>query len=318
MTSYLLQRLFHGITVLLGVSVLVFLAVELAPGDAVDALLPPESFASPEARERMREDFGLNDPAPLRYAQWLGRTVTGDLGYSLTSQQPITEIVMRRLPTTLQLVGFALAISIVVGVSCGVIAAIRQYSWVDYALTFFSFFWISIPAFFMGLALIYLFAVRLGWFPVFGASSAGADSPVLDRLHHLILPGLTLGLELAAALTRYTRASLLEVLHTDYLRTARAKGLGEQSVIVRHALKNALIPIITVIAFRLPYLIGGAVIIETVFQWPGLGLLMLNAATQKDYPLVMGLGLIVTLVVVVSSFLADVAYTLVDPRIRMR
>lgn len=318
MTGYLLQRLFHGITVLLGVSVLVFLAVELAPGDAVDALLPPESFASPEARERMREDFGLNDPAPLRYAQWLGRTVTGDLGYSLTSQQPITEIVMRRLPTTLQLVGFALAISIVVGVTCGVIAAIRQYSWIDYVMTFFSFFWISIPAFFMGLALIYLFAVRLGWFPVFGASSAGADSPVLDRLHHLILPGLTLGLELAAALTRCTRASLLEVLHTDYLRTARAKGLGERSVIVRHALKNALIPIITVIAFRLPYLIGGAVIIETVFQWPGLGLLMLNAATQKDYPLVMGLGLIVTLVVVVSSFLADVAYTLVDPRIRMR
>jgi len=313
-----MQRLFHGITVLIGVSLLVFLAVELAPGDAVDALLPPESFSSPEARERMREDFGLNDPAPLRYAQWLGRTVTGDLGYSLTSQQPITEIVMRRLPTTLQLVGFALAISIVVGVSTGVIAAIRQYSWIDYLMTFFSFFWISIPAFFMGLALIYLFAVRLGWFPVFGASSAGADYPVLDRLHHLILPGLTLGLELAAALTRYTRASLLEVLHTDYLRTARAKGLRERSVIVRHALKNALIPIITVIAFRLPYLIGGAVIIETVFQWPGLGLLMLNAATQKDYPLVMGLGLIVTLVVVVSSFLADVAYSLVDPRIRMR
>ncbi len=313
-----MQRLFHGITVLIGVSMLVFLAVELAPGDAVDALLPPESFSSPETRERMREDFGLNDPAPLRYAQWLGRTMTGDLGYSLTSQQPITEIVMRRLPTTLQLVGFALAISIVVGVSTGVIAAIRQYSWIDYLMTFFSFFWISIPAFFMGLALIYLFAVRLGWFPVFGASSAGADYPVLDRLHHLILPGLTLGLELAAALTRYTRASLLEVLHTDYLRTARAKGLLERSVIVRHALKNALIPIITVIAFRLPYLIGGAVIIETVFQWPGLGLLMLNAATQKDYPLVMGLGLIVTLVVVVSSFLADVAYSLVDPRIRMR
>ncbi|MDQ3656066.1 MAG: ABC transporter permease, partial [Chloroflexota bacterium] len=208
-----MQRLFHGITVLIGVSMLVFLAVELAPGDAVDALLPPESFSSPETRERMREDFGLNDPAPLRYAQWLGRTMTGDLGYSLTSQQPITEIVMRRLPTTLQLVGFALAISIVVGVSTGVIAAIRQYSWIDYLMTFFSFFWISIPAFFMGLALIYLFAVRLGWFPVFGASSAGADYPVLDRLHHLILPGLTLGLELAAALTRYTRASLLEVLH---------------------------------------------------------------------------------------------------------
>jgi peptide/nickel transport system permease protein len=222
------------------------------------------------------------------------------------------------LPTTLQLVGFALVISIAVGVTTGVIAAIRHYSWVDYVTTFFSFFWISIPAFFMGLSLIYIFAVRLNWFPVFGASSSAAEYPVFDRLHHLVLPGATLGLELAAALTRYTRASLLEVLHTDYLRTARAKGLPERSVITRHALKNALIPVITVIAFRMPYLIGGAVIIETVFQWPGLGLLMLNAATQKDYPLVMGLALMVTLVVVLSSFLADVAYSLVDPRIRMR
>jgi peptide/nickel transport system permease protein len=318
LTTYLLQRLFHGLTVLIGVSMLVFLAVELAPGDAIDAMMPPESFSNPEMRERMREDLGLNDPAPLRYAQWLGRTMTGDLGYSLTSQQPITDIIFRRLGTTLQLVGFALVLSLIVGVSTGVIAAIKHYSWIDYLTTFFAFFWISIPAFFMGLTLIYIFAVRLNWFPVFGASSSNAEYPFFDRLHHLILPGVTLGLELAAALTRYTRASLLEVLHTDYLRTARAKGLPERMVITRHALKNALIPVITVIAFRMPYLIGGAVIIETVFQWPGLGLLMLNAATQKDYPLVMGLALIVTLVVVLSSFLADIAYSLVDPRIRMR
>lgn len=318
MTNYLFQRLIHGLTVLLGVSILVFIAVELAPGDAIDAMLPPESFASPEVKEQMREDLGLNDPAPLRYLHWLGRTVTGDLGYSLTSRQPITDIILKRLPNTLELVGFALVISIVVGVSLGIVAAIKQYSWIDYLMTFFAFFWISVPAFFMGLLLIYLFAVRLGWFPVFGATSSAPQYVVLDRVHHLILPGVTLGLELAAALTRYTRASLLEVLHTDYLRTARAKGLQERSVIMRHALKNALIPVITVVAVRLPYLIGGAVIIETVFQWPGLGLLTLNAATQKDYPLVMGLALIVTLVVVVSSFLADVAYSLIDPRIRLR
>lgn len=318
MTHYLIQRLFHGITVLLGVSLLVFIAVELAPGDAVNSLLPPESFASDAAREQMRERYGLNDPAPLRYVQWLGRTVTGDLGYSLTSSDPVIDGIMRRLPATLQLVGFAMAISIIIGITSGVIAAVRQYSAIDYLVTFFSFFWLSIPAFFMGLLLIYLFAVRLHWFPVFGASSASAQYPVLDRLHHLVLPGVTLGLELAAALTRYTRASMLDVLNTDYLRTARAKGLRERFVITRHALKNALIPIITVIAFRLPYLIGGAVIIETVFQWPGLGLLMLNAATQKDYPMVMGLALIVTAVVVVSSLLADLAYSLVDPRIRLK
>jgi peptide/nickel transport system permease protein len=318
LTNYLLQRLFHGITVLVGVSLLVFTAVELAPGDVVDALLPPESFATPEAEAKMREDLGLNDPAPLRYIHWLGRTVTGDLGYSLTSHRPIGEQVMRRLPATLQLVGFALVVSIVIGVTTGMISAMRQYSWVDYLTTFFSFFWISVPGFFMGLILIYLLAVKAGWFPVFGATSAGADYPLLDRLHHMVLPGLTLGLELAAALTRYTRASLLEVLHTDYLRTARAKGLPERAVIVRHGLKNALIPVITIIAFRLPYLIGGAVVIETVFQWPGLGLMTLDAATNKDYPLVMGVALMVTLVVVVSSFLADVAYSIVDPRIRLR
>lgn len=303
---------------LLGVSLLIFIAVELAPGDVVDALLPPESFSTEEAKERMRERFGLNDPAPLRFMHWLGRTVTGDLGYSLTSSDPVTEVIMRRMPATLQLVGFAMVLSIVIGIVSGVIAAVRQYSWIDYLTTFFSFLWLSIPAFFLGLLLIYIFAVRINWFPAFGASSADADSAFLDRAHHLILPGLTLGLELAAALTRYTRASMLDVMHADYLRTARAKGVHEREVIIRHALKNALIPVITVIAFRLPYLIGGAVIIETVFQWPGLGLLMLNAAMQKDYPLIMGLALFVTLIVVVSSFLADVAYSLVDPRIRMQ
>jgi len=317
-TNYLLQRFLHGLTVLIGVSLLVFTAVELAPGDVVDALLPPESFATPEAEAKMREDLGLNDPAPLRYLHWLGRTVTGDLGYSLTSHRPIGEQVMRRLPATLQLVGFALVVSIVIGVTIGVVSAMRQYSWVDYLATFFAFFWISVPGFFMGLVMIYLLAVKAGWFPVFGSTSAGAQYPLLDRLHHMVLPGLTLGLELAAALTRYTRASLLEVLHADYLRTARAKGLPERTVIVRHGLKNALIPVITIIAFRLPYLIGGAVVIETVFQWPGLGLMTLDAATNKDYPLVMGVALMVTLVVVSSSFLADVAYSLIDPRIRLR
>ena len=317
MTGYLLQRLFHALTILVGTSLLIFIFVELAPGDAVDAMMPPESLSNPDAKERMREQLGLNDPAPVRYVQWLGRTVTGDLGYSLTSKKPITDIIFARLPTTLQLVGFGLVLSIVIGITTGIIAAIKQYSWIDYITTFFSFFWLSIPGFFLGLLVIYIFAVRLNWFPAFGATSAGAEHPVVDRMHHLVLPGFALGLDLAAALTRYTRASLLEVMHQDYIRTARAKGLKEWAVIVKHGLKNALIPIITVIAFRLPYLISGAVIIETVFQWPGIGLLLLNAATQKDYPLVLALGLIVTLVVVISSFVADVAYSIVDPRIRI-
>jgi peptide/nickel transport system permease protein len=318
LSGYVVKRLFHALTILLGTSVLVFIFVELAPGDAVDAMMGPESFTTVEAKDQLRERLGLNDPAPLRYVHWLGRTLTGDFGYSLTSQKPISEVIWKRMPTTLELVGFALVVSIVLGVSTGVLAAIKQYSFFDYVLTFFSFVWLSIPSFFLGLLMIYFFAVRLNWFPPFGATSAGAEHPLLDRAQHLILPGTCIGLELAAALTRYTRASLLEVLHADYIRTARAKGVREWLVIVRHGLKNALIPIITVIAYRLPYLISGAVIIETVFQWPGLGLLLLNGAAQKDYPLVMALALAVTGVVVASSFIADVAYSVVDPRIRIK
>ena len=317
MATYLIHRFLHAATILLGISMVVFIFVELAPGDAIDALMPPESLSTPEAKEDMRERLGLNEPAPLRYARWLMRAVTGDLGYSLTSRRPVTDMIMARLPETLQLVGFAMVFSVIAGVSTGIISAIRQYSMVDYIATFFSFFWLSIPGFFLGLLMIYVFAVKLNWFPVFGATTAGAENPVLDRLHHLILPATVLGLELAAALTRYTRASLLEVLKADYMRTARAKGLRDRTVIVRHGLKNALIPIITVVAFRMPYLISGAIVVETVFQWPGLGLLTLNAANQKDYPLVLALALTVTIVVVVSSFIADIAYSIVDPRIRL-
>jgi len=316
--SFLAQRFLHGLTVVLGVSLLIFIAVELAPGDVVDAMMPPEAQTSPEAKERMREQLGLNDPAPLRYVQWLGRTFTGDLGYSMTSQKPVINIVMTRLPATLYLVGFALVASVVIGVATGTIAAVKQYSWIDYLSTLMSFFWLSVPGFFLGLGMIYIFAVRLGWFPSFGATSAGASHPAFDRMHHLVLPGLTLALELAAALTRYTRASVVDVLHMDYLRTARAKGLAERRVLTAHALRNAFIPIITVIAVRIPYLVGGAVIIETVFQWPGLGTLMLNASKQKDYPVIMGLALIITILVVLSSLIADIAYSVIDPRVRVR
>ena len=316
MKAYVVRRLLHSLTILFGISLVVFVMVEFTPGDAVDAMIPPESFVTPEVKERLRRQLGLDESPPIRYVRWLGRAVTGDFGYSLTSRKPITEVILGRLPTTLQLVGFALVFSLLLGVLTGVVAAIKQYSWLDYLMTFFAFAWLSVPGFFLGLLVIYVFAVRLNWFPAFGSTTAGATNPVWDRLHHLVLPGVTLGLELTAALTRYVRSSLLDVLHSDYLRTARAKGLRERVVVIRHGLRNALIPIITMIAYRMPYLLGGAVIIETVFQWPGLGLLALTAANQRDYPLVMALALAVTLVVVVSSLLADIAYALVDPRIR--
>ena len=316
MRTYLIQRFIHSVTILFGISVLVFVLVELAPGDVVDSMISPEDFVTPEVKAQMRKELGLDEPAPIRYVQWLGRMVQGDFGYSLAARKPINDMILARMPTTLELVGFALFISLVLGVGTGVIAAVKQYSWADYLATFSAFAWLSIPEFFLGMLMIYFFAVRLDWFPAFGTSTAGAEHHVLDRLDHLVLPGITLGLGLTAALTRYTRSSLLEVLNSDYMTTARAKGLRERSVIVRHGLRNALIPIVTVVAFRMPYLISGAVIIETVFQWPGLGFLTLNAATQKDYPLIMALALAVSVVVIVSSFLADIAYSLVDPRIR--
>jgi peptide/nickel transport system permease protein len=316
MKSYLIHRLIHSITILLGISVLVFILVNLAPGDVVDAMFPPEAIVTPEAKAQMRHQLGLDQPLPVQYLRWLGRAVQGDFGYSMASRRPITDVILERAPNTLLLVGAALVISLILGLGTGVISAVKQYSLIDYLATLFAFTWLSIPGFFLGLLMIYFFAVRWNFFPAFGATSADAAHPALDRMYHLVLPALTLGLELTATLTRYTRASLLDVLHSDYMRTARAKGLRERVVIVRHGLSNALIPVITVVGFRLPYLISGAVIIETVFQWPGLGLLTLDAAKLKDYPLIMALALAVTIVVVVSSLLADLAYSLVDPRIR--
>lgn len=316
MRTYLIQRFIHSLVILFGISVLVFALVELAPGDIVDSMISPEMFVTPEVKAQMRQELGLDEPAPVRYVRWLGRAVQGDFGYSLATRKPIRGIILDRLPISLQLVGFALIVSVVLGIGTGVVAAVKQYTWIDYLVTLFAFSWLSVPGFFLGMLMIYVFAVRLNWFPAFGTSTAGAANPFLDRFEHLVLPGVTLGLELTAALTRYTRSSLLEVLHSDYMTTARAKGLRERVVVVRHGLRNALIPIITVIALRLPYLMSGAVVIETVFQWPGLGFLTLTAANQKDYPLIMALALAVTVVVVVSSFLADIAYSLADPRIR--
>ena len=318
MSGYIARRFLQLIPILLGVSVVIFILVELAPGDPVDAMIPPETNVSEEARERLRETLGLNAPAPERYARWLGRAVVGDFGYSLASRRPISEIILNRMPETLQLMGFALGLSILLGVLTGVAAAVKQYSWLDYILTLFAFSWLSIPIFFLGLGVIYIFAVKLNWFPAFGSSDPGVSGidAFWDRLHHLVLPGFTLGLELTAALTRFVRSSLLEVLHSDYMRTARSKGLQERVVIMRHGLRNALIPMITVIALRLPILFGGAVVVETVFQWPGLGTLTLSAANQRDYPLVMALALFMATIVVISNFLADIAYAMVDPRIR--
>lgn len=316
MKKYLLRRFLQAIPILFGVSIMVFLLAHLAPGDPVDALIPPNEPATPGLRALLRAQMGLNKPLPVQYIYWLGRAVTGNFGYSYTSGLPVSQLIAQRLPATLTLVGFALVTSLIVGVIAGIIAAVKQDSLIDYVLAFLAFAALSVPGFFLGLAFIYVFAVKLNWFPAFGISSPGSGHSLGNELYHLILPGTALGLELIAGLSRYVRSSLLEVLETDYMRTARAKGLRESVIVFRHGLSNALIPVITIVSLRLPMLFGGAVVIETVFQWPGIGLLTLNAAHQRDYNLLMALGLLTAVIVMASNLLADVAYAFADPRIR--
>jgi len=314
--AFLLRRLLMMIPVAIGVSVLAFLFQELSPGDALDAMIPPDVAVADADLEYWRSRLGLDQPAPIRYLHWMGRVLQGDLGYSLTSHQSVGRMILNRLGPTALLMAFALLLSTVLGIATGVVSAVRQYSWLDYLLTVSAFFWLSVPGFFMGMLLIYIFAVWLAWVPPFGYSSPGAANVWLDRLHHLLLPGISLGLELTAALTRYVRSSLLEVLGADYIRTARAKGLSDVVSVLKHGLPNALIPVISVIGLRLPALFGGSVVIETVFQWPGMGNMLVNAARSRDYPVVMGVTLFVSVMVVISTLLTDIAYAVADPRIR--
>jgi peptide/nickel transport system permease protein len=314
--TYTLRRVLMMVPVLLAVTVLVFALVELAPGDVSDYFVNPELSGSPEAVEEMRRSFGLDRPAPVRYAIWLGQVVRGDLGYSFVSGEPVLRMVLRRFQNTASLMAVALGVSLVVGVSLGVFVAVRQYSIWDHVLSGLSFLAISMPAFVTGILALYLFAVLIPIFPSGGIRPVGVDATLWQRLHHLVLPSMVLALYQTATFMRYTRFSVLEVLRADYVRTARGKGLAQRRVTMRHALPNALIPVITVIGLSLPVLVVGAVFTETIFSWPGMGTLYLTAVNSRDVPLVMGLNLFIAVVVLTVNLLTDLAYGLVDPRIR--
>jgi peptide/nickel transport system permease protein len=314
--TYALRRVLTSIPVLLAVTILVFTLVELAPGDVADYFINPEANTSPEALAEMRRAYGLDQPAPVRYAVWLGQVVRGDLGYSFVSGEPVVRMILRRFQNTATLMSVALVVSVVLGVALGVFTAVRQYSWWDHSLSALSFLAISMPAFVTGILALYLFAVLVPIFPSGGLRSVGVDAGFWNRVHHLILPAAVLSLAQTATFMRYTRFSVLEVLRADYVRTARGKGLPEVRVTMRHGLPNALIPVITVIGLSLPVLVVGAVFTETIFSWPGMGTLYLNAVGSRDVPLVMGLNLFIAVVVLTANLLTDLAYGLVDPRIR--
>jgi peptide/nickel transport system permease protein len=325
MARFLIRRLLATIPLVLGVATIVFFVLNLAPGDPASLYIAPG--VTPEAIEQTRTNMGLDEPVHVRYVRWMGAMFRGDFGVSLARNQPVRDIIGERLPNTLILSLSALFLAFLGGVLVGVIQAVRHNRFVDRFLSVVTLFFYSMPAFWLALMLILLFSLGArtwGWpfhLPASGMTSVGHGlmgpfEQLVDRLRHLVLPSLALALVLAAAIARYMRGSLLEVLGQDYIRTARARGLPERRVIFKHALRNALIPIITLLGLYLPFLLSGTVFIETVFAWPGMGKLVVDAIGQRDYPVVMAGTFLFAIMVVVGNLVADLLYGVVDPRIR--
>jgi peptide/nickel transport system permease protein len=306
--------LLQVIPILFGVSLVLFVIVHSAPGNPYAYLFGPRT--DPALKERLMREKGFYDPLPVQYVRWIKETATGHFGYSLRNGAPVLDQIMERLPRTLLLTSTAFLIAILLAIPIGVISATRQYSLVDYLVTSFSFMGISLPSFFAALVAIYLFAVTWRIFPSNGMIEAGQPHTFWTVLYHLILPAFTLGLRDLAAYSRYTRSSMLEVLRQDYVRTARSKGLAERTVVYKHALRNSLIPVITLFGFSLPGLFGGAIIFETIFAWPGMGLLSFEAVGNRDYPMLMAVNLFFAFLVITGNLVADILYAVVDPRIR--
>lgn len=313
MIGYAARRLVQAIVLMFIVSIVTFALIHSAPGG-------PAVLSSPELSrdqiEQMSEQLGLEDPLPVQYGRWIRNVITGDLGVSYSSIEPVGSLIRGRLPNTLLLAGIALLLSISIAVPLGTLCAIRRNSSFDRLVASFSFLGISVPVFWLGIMLIVLFSVQLRWLPGGSMSTIGEDFSLVDRIKHLVLPVFVLTIANLAELTRYTRSGMITVLGEEYIRMARAKGLAQRRVILGHALRNALIPVVTVVGVLLPRAVSGAAITEAVFSWPGMGSLAVEAATTRDYPVVLGTTLTVAAVVVVSSLLTDLAYGYLDPRIR--
>jgi peptide/nickel transport system permease protein len=314
MFQYIIRRLLIAIPVLLGVTIFNFFIINLAPGNPVDMFVNPNmSVADIEAK---KEALGLNDPLWEQYGRWMGSMLQGDFGYSFATYEPVLDNIAARIGPTLLLMGTALIIAYLIAIPVGILSATKQYSFIDYLTTTFSFFGISIPNFFLGLGAIYVFGIVFPIFPTGGMNTLGSSGGFVDTFMHLVLPAMVLGTAIAGSMVRYVRSSMLEVLGQDYLRTARAKGLREFFVNNKHALRNALIPIVTIIGLEIPLLIGGAVVTEQIFQWPGLGQLTIQSIGSRDYPMLMALNFIAAFTVLFSNLLTDLMYSVVDPRIK--
>jgi peptide/nickel transport system permease protein len=314
MYRFLVDRLVQAGILLFVVSVITFSLIHSAPGGPT-ILLQPD--LSREQIRELRADLGLDDPLPLQYARWFGNVAQGRLGRSLSQGVPVTTLIAERLPATLLLSGAALLVTLGLGIPLGVLSAVKRNGLVDYLVTGLAFLGMSIPVFWFGIILIVLFSVHLGLLPSAGMFTIGEPFSLVDRLRYLVMPTAVLAFANLAQITRYTSSSMLGVLAEDYVRTARAKGLAERAVLLRHGLRAALIPIVTVVGLLLPRLVGGAAITEAIFAWPGMGRLAVDSAIQRDYPLVMGITLMISAVVIASNLLVDVVYGRIDPRIKV-
>jgi len=322
MFSFIVRRLLIMIPLLLGISIITFLIIHLAPGDPLTAMaMQPGSTTelSHEEKALLRKQMGLDEPIYVQYWNWLRRILTGNFGISLISSRPVLKLILDKLPATLSLTLSAMVLALVIALPIGIYSAVKQYSLFDYVATIYSFIGLSIPAFWLALMLMLVFAVKLGWFPTGGRISFDAAPgwpAIADMIAHHVLPVVTLTMISLAGWVRYQRASMLEVIQSDYIRTARAKGLSESKVVFKHAWRNALIPIITFLGFSLTRLINGSYLVEIIYSWPGMGRLGVTAIFSRDYPLIMGVTMLSAFFLLFGNLLADITYGIVDPRIR--
>ncbi|AEQ53090.1 ABC transporter permease [Pelagibacterium halotolerans] len=317
MLRYIAYRVVLGLLMLLALTVLIFVMLRLTPGDPIDAYINPTIPIAEADLAALRERLGLDQPLPVQYFAWLGAALSGNFGFSIQrGGAPVLPLVLSRVWPTVLLMLSATAIAIVVGIVAGIVSAVRKNRPADISLSVFSFLGVSSPAFLTGILGLYGFSVVLRWFPSGGMLTPGRPFSGLDLLYHLILPATLLSIAQGALIMRYMRGSLLEVLSQDYVRTARAKGVREFWVVVKHAVRNALLPVITLIGSTIGGAIGGAIFIESVFNWPGMGLLMINAVSSRDYSVIMCATLLIGASVILVNLLTDIAYAAVDPRIR--
>ncbi len=309
----------YAIPVLFGITLIAFSILSLAPGDPAAARIAPEQRASltKEQLEAVRRQLGLDGPAYIRYLRWLNGILHGDLGFSIKTGRPVAEEILPRITPTLTLMGASIVLSVVIGIPFGVLSAVRQYGHLDYTISTLSIIMVSTPTFVLGLLLIYTLGVSLRILPTGEMATAGQPFSIPDLVAHLIMPATILGFAHAAPLMRYTRAGMIEVLHSDYIVTARAKGVRNAAIVIQHGLRNALLPVITFLGLLIPELVAGAIITEQVFSWPGMGRLAVRAANDRDPSLMMGIVLLVASAVLAASILTDIVYIYVDPKITL-